>query len=272
MPVIFDHHGNRLWQKRTSLSEWLIYLAWFSLVVIFVFCWRLMTKDTIWAYVVDSPRQAVDMAARMWPPRLDYLSQLWEPLWATINMATLGTILAVILAFPIAFLAANNTTPNRLLVRPVALLAIAASRSINSLIWTMLLVALIGPGLLAGIIAIALRSFGFVSKLLYEAIEEVCNQPLEAIRATGASESQVLAFAIWPQVTPAFVGISIFRWDINIREATVLGLVGAGGIGVNLETSMNMLAWAQVAVILILIFATVIFSEWLSAAIRRSLI
>jgi phosphonate transport system permease protein len=154
----------------------------------------------------------------------------------------------------------------------MALLVISASRSINSIIWTMLLVAIVGPGVLAGVIAIALRSFGFISKLLYEAIDEVSNHPLEAIRATGASGPQVLAFGIWPQITPAFVGISLFRWDINIREATVLGLVGAGGIGVNLEASMNVLAWPQVAVILTVILATVIFSEWLSAAIRQSLI
>ena len=272
MPVSFDRQGSRLWQQRTSLSEWLRYLAWLSIVAIFVFCWRLMTKDTIWAYVNDSPRQAADMVARMWPPQLDYLLQLWMPLWATINMATLGTLLAIVMALPTAFLTANKTTPNRFVVRPIALLAISASRSINSIIWTMLLVAVIGPGVVAGIIAIALRSFGFISKLLYEAIDEVSNQPLEAVRATGASGPQLLAFAIWPQITPAFVGISIFRWDINIREATVLGLVGAGGIGVNLEASMNVLAWPQVAVILIVIFGTVIFSEWLSATVRQSLV
>lgn len=134
----------------------------------------------------------------------------------------------------------------------------------------MLLVAVIGPGILAGVVAIGLRSFGFIAKLLYEAIEEVSHQPIEAIRATGASESQVLALAIWPQITPAFVGISMFRWDINIREATVLGLVGAGGIGVNLEASMNSLAWSQVAMILVVILSTVIFSEWLSATIRKA--
>ena len=272
MPVRFDRNGNKLWQRRTRLSDWLRYLGWLLIVALFVFCWRLMTKDTIWLYVLDSPRQGVDIVSRMWPLSFGYLWQLWEPLWATINMATLGTLLAIVLALPFAFLSAIKTTPNRYLLRSMALLVISASRSINSIIWTMLLVAIIGPGVLAGVIAIALRSFGFISKLLYEAIDEVSNHPLEAIRATGASGPQVLAFGIWPQITPAFVGISLFRWDINIREATVLGLVGAGGIGVNLEASINLLAWPQVAVILAVILATVIFSEWLSAAIRQSLI
>lgn len=272
MPVTKDHLGVKSWQKRTSLSEWLLYLAWFVAVLIFVFCWNLMTKETIWAYVTDSPRQAADMAGRLWPPKLNYLSQLWMPLWATINMATLGTLLAIVMALPVAFMAANNTTPSHLMIRPTAIMAISTTRSINSIIWTMLLVAVIGPGILAGVVAIGLRSFGFIAKLLYEAIEEVSHQPIEAIRATGASESQVLALAIWPQITPAFVGISMFRWDINIREATVLGLVGAGGIGVNLEASMNSLAWSQVAMILVVILSTVIFSEWLSATIRKALI
>jgi phosphonate transport system permease protein len=96
-----------------------------------MFCWRLMTMDTIWAYVLDSPRQGADIVSRMWPPRFGYLLQLWAPLWATINMATLGTLLAIVLALPFAFLSAIKTTPNRYLVRSMALLGISASRSIN---------------------------------------------------------------------------------------------------------------------------------------------
>ncbi len=157
-------------------------------------------------------------------------------------------------------------------MRPVALLLIVSSRSINALIWALLLVTILGPGVLAGIIAIALRSIGFIAKLLYEAIEEISTEPVEAIRATGASPWQVLTWGIWPQITPAFAGISVFRWDINIREATVLGLVGAGGIGVNLESSLNTLAWPQVTLILLVILSTVVVSEWVSARIRHAII
>ncbi len=97
-------------------------------------------------------------------------------------------------------------------------------------IWALLLVAIIGPGLLAGIVAIGLRSIGFIAKLLYEAIEEIDQKQVEAVRATGASGAQVLDYAVVPQILPAFWGISVFRWDINIRESTILGLVGAGGL------------------------------------------
>ena len=119
---------------------------------------------------------------------------------------------------PIAFLAARNTTPSVVLVRPIALLIIVSSRSINSLIWALLLVTILGPGVLAGIVAIALRSIGFIGKLLYEAIEEIDSAQVEAIEATGASPAQVMDYGIVPQIMPAFAGISVFRWDINIRE------------------------------------------------------
>jgi phosphonate transport system permease protein len=133
-------------------------------------------------------------------------------------------------------------------------------------------VTILGPGVLAGIIAIALRSIGFIGKLLYEAIEEIDESQVEAIRATGASPAQVMIYGITPQIVPAFASISVFRWDINIRESTVLGLVGAGGLGLALESSLNVLAWPQVTVILLMILATVIVSEWVAARIRRSII
>lgn len=261
-----------LWQHRSSSMRLLLWVGWLCLVALFVFCWQVMTKNTIWAFVADAPRQAADLGSRMVPPRWSYLDVLWKPLWDTMNIATLGTLLGVIFAVPVAFLAASNTTPSRLFVRPVALFIIVASRSINSLIWALLLVSIIGPGLLAGIVAIALRSIGFVAKLLYEAIEETDKLQIEAVAATGASGAQILNYAIVPQILPAFYGISVFRWDINIRESTILGLVGAGGIGVQLQASLNTLAWPQVTMIFIVILGTVVISEWISARVRHAII
>lgn len=261
-----------VWQHRTPRKRLVIWFVWLLLVALFVYCWQIMTKDTIWAFVTDAPRQAADLGSRMFPPRWSYIDKLWKPLWDTLNIATLGTIIGVILAVPVAFLAASNTTPSRLFVRPVALFIIVASRSINSLIWALLLVSIIGPGLLAGIIAIGLRSIGFVAKLLYEAIEETDKVQIEAIASTGASGAQVLNYGIVPQILPAFYGISVFRWDINIRESTILGLVGAGGIGVQLQASLNTLAWPQVTMIFVVILATVLVSEWVSARVRHAII
>ncbi|WP_438768312.1 phosphonate ABC transporter, permease protein PhnE [Kushneria sp. TE3] len=265
-------HYSQLWQWRTPRTKLLLWVGWLALVALFVWCWQVMTQDTIWAFVLDAPAQAADIGSRMVPPRWGYLPELMAPLWGTLNIATLGTLGGVIMAVPVAFLAARNTTPSVTLVRPIALFIIVTSRSINSLIWALLLVAVIGPGLLAGIVAIALRSIGFVAKLLYEAIEETDARQIEAIAATGAGRAQVLNYAYMPQLLPAFCAISVFRWDINIRESTILGLVGAGGIGLKLQASLNVLAWPQVTMILLLILGTVVISEWVSARIRRAII
>ncbi len=265
-------HYRQVWSHRTPRGRLALWVGWAALVALFVWCWQVMTANTIWVFVQDAPRQAADIGSRMMPPRWSYLPELWAPLWDTINIATLGTLGGVIMAVPVAFMAARNTTPSARILRPIALFVIVASRSINSLIWALLLVAIIGPGLLAGIVAIALRSIGFIGKLLYEAIEETDARQIEAVAATGASGAQVLSYGIVPQIMPAFWGITVFRWDINIRESTILGLVGAGGIGLKLNASLNTLAWSQVTVILILILATVVLSEWVSARMRHAII
>ncbi|HSP58337.1 MAG TPA: phosphonate ABC transporter, permease protein PhnE [Halomonas sp.] len=265
-------HYSQVWAFRTPRARLALWVGWLALVALFVFCWEVMNANTLWVFVSDAPSQAADLGRRMLPPSLGYLPELLPPLWDTLNIATLGTLGGVIMAVPVAFLAARNTTPSVAFVRPIALFIIVTSRSINSLIWALLLVAMIGPGILAGIVAIALRSIGFVGKLLYEAIEESDARQIEAVTATGAGRAQVLDYGIVPQVLPAFWGISVFRWDINIRESTILGLVGAGGIGLKLQASINTLAWPQVSTILIVILATVIFSEWVSARVRHAIL
>lgn len=271
MPVT-TRGEQHLWTRHSRRKQLAIWFGWLVGVAIFVFCFQLISEKTTWFFVYDAPNQAADLGERMVPPKWGYMNRIWRPLWDTINIATLGTVLAICIAVPTAFLAARNTTPSQSLVRPIALLVIVSSRSINSLIWALLLVAIVGPGVFAGIIAIGLRSIGFIAKLLYEAIEEIDHRPVEAVTATGASGAQVLAYGIVPQITPTFAGVSVFRWDINIRESTVLGLVGAGGIGIELNASIMNLAWSQVSVILIAIFATVLVSEWVSARVRHAII
>jgi phosphonate transport system permease protein len=262
----------KLWQRRERSRQLMIWAGYLVAAMIFVYCWNLVSENTIWMFVWDAHNQAGDLAARMVPPKWGYMETLWWPIWDTLNIATLGTVLALFLAVPVAFCAARNTTPSTVILRPIALFIIVSSRSINSLIWALMLVTILGPGVFAGVIAIGLRSIGFCAKLLYEAIEEIDEQQVEAIRATGASGPQVLAYGVVPQILPAFAGISVFRWDINIRESTVLGLVGAGGIGLQLNASITNLAWTQVSLILLVIIATVVLSEWVSAKIRHAII
>jgi phosphonate transport system permease protein len=271
MPVI-EQNGTPVWRRRTTRQSLAHWAMWLTGTAIFVYCWQVISETTTWFFVWDAPRIAGDIWTRATPPRWEYIAQLGRPIWDTLNIATLGTLIALCLAVPVAFLAARNTTPSALFIRPLALLIIVSTRSINSLIWALLLIAIIGPGVFAGVIAIAIRSIGFCAKLLYEAIEEIDHSQVEAITATGASRWQVMAFGIVPQILPAFAGIAVFRWDINIRESTVLGLVGAGGIGLQLSSSLNVLAWPQVSLILLVILAAVVISEWVSAKVRGAII
>jgi phosphonate transport system permease protein len=272
MMAVTERGSIKIWQRRDRGTQFGIWAAWLAGVSLFVYCFQLISDKTIWPFVIDAPAQAADLAARMVPPDWSLLAQLGKPIWDTINIATLGTLIAITIAVPVAYGAARNTTPSVTLVRPVALFIIVSSRSINSLIWALMLVTIIGPGVFAGIIAIGLRSIGFCAKLLYEAIEEIDESQVEAVRATGASRAQVTAYGIVPQVLPAFAGISVFRWDINIRESMVLGLVGAGGIGLQLNAAITTLAWTQVSLILLVIILTVVMSEWVSAKVRHAII
>jgi phosphonate transport system permease protein len=265
-------HRIKVWRRREPFIQFAVWAAWLLGAAIFVYCWGEISDRTIWAFVTDAPTQAADLGARMVPPDWGFIKTLGRPLWDTFNMATLGTAMAIVIAVPVAYCAARNTTPSMSLVRPVALFVIVSSRSINSLIWALMLVTIVGPGVFAGILAIGLRSIGFCAKLLYEAIEEIDESQVEAVRAAGASRAQVTAYGIVPQVLPAFAGISVFRWDINIRESTVLGLVGAGGIGLPLNSAITTLAWTRVSLILLVIVAAVVAGEWISAKVRHAII
>lgn len=271
MPVSYTS-GRPEWSRRTSTGQLLAWFCWLLLAAVTITAWRVMTQDTIWDFVLSAPAQAADIGSRMFPPRWSYLEKLWWPMWETLNIATIGTLLAVLFGIPLAFLAARNTTPSLYFVRPLALLVIVASRSINGLIWGLLLVSIIGPGPLAGTIAIMFRSLGFIGKLVYEAIEEIDQSQVEATIAAGASPLQVIDYGIVPQILPAVAGISVYRWDINIRESAILGLVGAGGIGLQLDASLAVLAWPQVTMILVVILCAVLLSEWVSAKVRHAII
>jgi phosphonate transport system permease protein len=228
--------------------------------------------EVIPEFLWDAPAQMQDLLSRMWPIDWPYYwDGVHEPLLETIHIATLGTIIAIVLATPIGVLSAGNivrSKPWNLLAR----LTLVGSRSVNSLIWALLFVGVFGPGALAGTIAIAFRSIGFVGKLIGEALEECDPKPIEALRATGASSMTVLLKAYWPQIAPTFWSVALFRWDINVRESAVLGLVGAGGIGMALDTTMNLFQWDRVSLILASIFVIVLIAEVVVTQVRKRII
>jgi phosphonate transport system permease protein len=270
MPVLVQS-GERVWKRRTSREEWVRYGVLLGVGVVLLAAWASISAVTSWEFVADSPIQLRDLLDRMTPPDAAYARELARPLLDTLHIATLGTVLGVLLALPISFAAALPTTPSRSFVRPLALLLLVASRSVNAIIWALMLVVLLGPGMFSGILAIALRSVGFVGKLVYEAIEEAPLLPVSAIETTGAGRMQALAYGLLPNVLPAIAGVSVYRWEINIREATILGLVGAGGIGMALQASIDALAWSRVSLILLAILGSVVVAEWVSAKVRGGL-
>ncbi|NGM88947.1 phosphonate ABC transporter, permease protein PhnE [Parapusillimonas sp. SGNA-6] len=246
----------------------------FALYLVFVLAivQSLRTIDVIPEFLYDAPAQMADLLNRMWPISWrSFPGSIQRALIETLHMATLGTILAVIMAVPVGLAAANNLTPNRA-VNFLARLILVSSRSINSLVWALLFIAIFGPGPLAGTIAIAFRSIGFVGKLLGEAIEDAQPGPIEALTATGARTGSIIAYGYWPQIRPAFWSIVLLRWDINVRESAVLGLVGAGGIGMALNSAMDLFQWDKVSLILVLIFTIVIVAEVLITRARKSLL
>ncbi len=259
----------RSWQRYTPRQRWLRFAL--TALVAAATAWSLTTIDVFWPWLFDAPEQMGDLFARMMPPDGSQWQAILAALLETLNIATIATFFAVFAALPIALIAAQNTTPNRATLW-LGRFLLVASRSVNTIIWALLFVAIFGPGVLAGILAIVFRSLGFLGKLLGEAIEEIDRAPIEALEATGASRLKVLLYGVVPQVMPTFFAVSILRWDINLRESTVLGLVGAGGIGLILQGSIDTFAWQTVASILLAIIALVLAGEAVAAWLRKKVI
>jgi phosphonate transport system permease protein len=256
----------REWTRFTpgqKLARYALYLG-----AVLALVWSFRTIEIIPEFLYDSPQQIADLLGRMWPVDWSYFfSDVWAALVETLHIATLGTILSLFFALPLGLVAARNLTPVPAL-NLFAHFLFVTSRSVNSLVWALLFVAIFGPGPLAGTLAIAFRSIGFVGKLFGEAIEEANRGSIEALVSAGAPVRSQILMGYWPQVRPAFWSIALFRWDINIRESAVLGLVGAGGIGVALDTALNLLYWDQVAVVLLTIFAVVVLAELIVTMVR----
>ena len=262
--------SSRIWERHT-LYEKLARTGLWAVIGIAVLI-SLQSINVIWEFLWDAPEQMLDMGSRMFPPDYAYYGKaVHSALLETFHIATLGTIFSMIAALPLSILAAHNLTPHRGL-NLFAKTLLVASRSVNSLVWALLFVAVFGPGPLAGTVAIGCRSIGFVGKLLGEALEEVPRGPIEALKAAGATQVSQILYGYWPAVKPAFWSIMLLRWDINIRESSVLGLVGAGGLGMIMNAAIDTFQWDRVAVILLTIFAVVVIGEVVVTFFRRRLI
>ncbi len=210
------------------------------------------------------------LSREMFPPDFSRYEKWLRPLLDTLAMSIAGTALAIFFSLPLALLAAGNTTPNGVAYQSSRFL-LNVLRSIPELIMGILFVAMVGFGALPGVLALGIHSIGMVGKFFAESIEHVDNKPIEAARAAGATPFQVIWHAVLPQVLPQLADTTIYRWEYNFRASTVLGAVGAGGIGFELIAALRVLEYAQVSAILICILACVTVVDAIGAALRRSL-
>jgi phosphonate ABC transporter permease subunit PhnE len=260
----------RRWERFT-LRERILRSA-FYLAVLFAVIWSFRTVEIIPEFLYDAPQQTADLFVRMWPIDWAWYPKVVHPaLIETLHIATLGTLIAIVLAGLVALLVARNLTGS-VALNLIGKFILVSTRSVHTMVWALFFVAVFGPGPLAGMLAIAMHSIGFTGKFLSEAIEEVRPGPIEALRAVGAPPAAILLKGYWPQVKPAFLSIAMFRWDINVRESAVLGLVGAGGLGMALDTALSNLYWDQAGLVLLVIFAVVIVAEIATSWLRGRII
>lgn len=204
-------------------------------------------------------------------PDLSFLPELAYPMFETLVMALWGTVLGVIISLPIAYLSASNVTPNVYLTYPLGRGLIVLFRSTHEIIFALIFVAALGLGPLAGIFALAARCVGFMSKTTAEAIENVRRGPIEALAATGAHPLMQFQYAVVPQILPIFLGNAIFQLDINVRRAAILGMVGAGGIGLTFSQQMQNFNYANAGACILAIIIIVIIGEVASTRIRTKI-
>lgn len=200
-----------------------------------------------------------------------FLVALAEATWTTLRIATLGSLLGALLALPLGVLAARN------LAAPAPLVWLASgvlnvARSIHTLVFGLVLVGIVGLGPTAGILAIALHSMGTYGKLFTEGIETLDMGAVEAVRAVGASPAQVFFNAVWPTVLPQFVSSHLYVWEYNIRDSTILGLIGAGGLGLLISEATSLFQWGRLATLLLVVIALVTLFDAMSRRIRRALL
>lgn len=200
-----------------------------------------------------------------------HIASFLKALAETVAIAFLGTLLAAILAFPLGFLAAKNVTTNRI-VQLMTRRFSDSLRGVDTLIWALIWINVVGLGPFAGVLAIMTSDVGAFSKLFSEAIEAVDRKPAEGVISTGGSPLHAIRFGVLPQVLPVLVSQVLYYFESNTRSATIIGIVGAGGIGLHLAEMIRTYEWDRVAFIVLLVLATVAAIDFVSSRLRLSLV
>lgn len=246
-------------------------LALIGLIVLALMAQSLYVVEAQPGELITGVHGMADLLSRSWPPAFaTFPAQLW-PVLETVDIALFGTFFGVLFSLPLAWLAARNTSPAPFVYQGARAL-IAVCRAVPDLVWALLFVTAVGLGPFAGSLALMIHSIGMLGRLLAETIEDMDMGPMDALASTGAGRLQVFTHAVVPTVLPSLMGITLYRLDDNIRSSLVLGFVGAGGIGFQLLTAMNLFDYKTVSLLIIITFVLVIGAERFSALLRKKVL
>jgi phosphonate transport system permease protein len=260
------HGGEPLRTPRRAFEpDWLARIGWLAALLYVVYSASLL--DLTWARFFTGLEQAARFLDRMFPPDFSRWEAVLKGMKESLEIAVLASGGGILLSLPIGFLAARNLMPAWVSWPARAL--IAACRTFHPVIVAIVFVKAVGFGALAGILALVIASVGFIAKLFAEAIEEISLKQVEAVRATGASFMNVVVFGVLPQVAARFIGFSTYQFDANVRNSTMVGIVGAGGIGAPLFVAFQRFDYGVVCAILIAIVVVVFLCEILSNQVKR---
>ena len=247
--------------------DW-IAMAAAALALGWVLHWSASGVQLSWGELAAGLPQIADFASRTWPPDTAILQRLVAPAVETLQIAVWGTLLAIPAAVLLSFLAARNLQSNRWIHQGTRQV-LNVVRSINELILALVFVSAVGLGPFPGVLALAVHGAGMLGKFFADAIEEIDQGPLEALRATGARPLQVVVFGVLPQVLTAWIAVVLYRFEVNLRSATVLGMVGAGGLGFELVSSLKLFRYQQTATCILVITVMVIAADLVSGHLRH---
>lgn len=234
-------------------------------VIVIVLLWRLDFFDP--AVITNGTSNLFIFMGDTVPPDLSVISVVSKAILETLQISFAGTLLGFFIAIPFALLGARNLSPIPVLL--ISRLIVAVFRTVPSLLWALLFVIIVGLGPLAGTLGIAAYTIGYLAKLYYEFFESVDPEITEAVKATGASKLHLARFVIWPETANNILSQLMFMFEYNIRASSILGFVGAGGIGFYIQSYLNTLNYQRLSTLLILVLILVLMMDFISAWVRR---
>mgnify|MGYP000182063068 CR=1 FL=1 len=251
---------------RTGILSFLAYL-----VAAVVILWSLGSSELSLTKLARGVPEIGRLVSEMFPPALDRMPSIGNMLLQTFQMAVAGTFLGVVLSLPLAVLSARNTAPHWT-VQVATRALVTAFRTVPDLVWAIIFVITVGLGPFAGVLALMVDTTGFCARFFAEAMEDADDGPPEALRSLGASSTATVVSAVFPATLPSMIATSLFAFEKATRSSVVLGLVGAGGIGVELMAAMDMYDYRNVSTIILCVFAMVLAVEQLSSALRQRIL